>query len=484
MTGVAAILGAGTIGGGWAARFALMGWQVRVFDPAPEAIARLQQVLDNARRAMPGLYDTPLPPEGEVVVVETISKAVTGADWIQESVSERLDLKRTLYQKVQEHCGRDAILASSTAGFTPSALRGQGGNGGPVLVAHPVNPVYLLPLVELVATRDTPATLIRRAREVLTGIGMVPLPVRHEIDGHIATRLLETVRREALWLVKDDIATTGEIDDAIRLGIGLSWAQMGVFESGRIDGGEPGKADFQSRVGSSLGAPWSHLTDVPDLTEDLGRKIADQSEAQSGARSVAELERQRDTNLVGVLRALKWTGAGAGAHLNAHDAGAEAEVIDVTRPIVTQDRAVPLDWTDYNGHMTESRYLYAFADATDRFMEIIGCDADYIATGGSYFTAETHIRHLAEVHAGAKFRVETICLNGAGKKMHLFHQMYSGDTLLATGEHLLLHVSLETRRSAPPAPKIAQRLGEIATAHANLPRPDGVGRAVGQKPGT
>ena len=95
----------------------------------------------------------------------------------------------------------------------------------------------------------------------------------------------------------------------------------------------------------------------------------------------------------------------------------------VTRALTTgayRRRTIPLDWTDYNGHMTESRYLHAFADATDRFMEIIGCDAAYISSGGSYFTAETHIRHLDEVHAGAVIDIRTQVIAGAGKKMHLF----------------------------------------------------------------
>jgi len=143
------------------------------------------------------------------------------------------------------------------------------------------------------------------------------------------------------------------------------------------------------------------------------------------------------------------------------------------------DRAVPLDWADYNGHMTESRYLDAFAASTDRFMALIGCDAAYIATGGSYFTAETHIRHLGEVHAGAKISVCTQMLLGEGKKLHLFHTMYEGDRALATGEHFLLHVDLETRRPSPPSADIEAAMQMIRDAQAGLPVPDGAGRSIG-----
>lgn len=148
--------------------------------------------------------------------------------------------------------------------------------------------------------------------------------------------------------------------------------------------------------------------------------------------------------------------------------------------IVTADRTVPQGWLDFNGHMNEARYLQAFGDATDRFTRMIGCDAAHIASGGSYFTAETHLRHLNEARAGERIRIETLCLLGEGAKLHLFHQMYRGDLLLATGEHFLLHVSLTTRRPTAPAPRIGAALSAIARAHAALPRPDGAGRAVGQ----
>jgi len=228
--------------------------------------------------------------------------------------------------------------------------------------------------------------------------------------------------------------------------------------------------------------------DVPDLTDDLVDRIARQSDAQSGAYSIRELERIRDNNLVAMMRALKARNWGAGALLNRADTGLQAandavldypDIADIGQPIETVARAVPLDWTDYNGHMNEAKYLQVFGDATDRFMIIVGCDAGYIATGGSYFTAETHIRHLDEIHAGQRIRVATICLNGQGKKMHVFHELWQDDRLCATGEHILIHVSLTTRRPSEPSARIARRIGTIEAAHAALPRPDGVGRCVG-----
>ena len=482
--GKAAIIGGGVIGGGWAARFLLMGWDVRVFDPDPEAQRKIGEVLANARRSLPGLSDVALPPEGTLSFHDTMSAAVDGADWIQESVPERLALKHKVYQTLQEHCAEGAIIGSSTSGFKPSELQDCATRPDQIIVTHPFNPVYLLPLVELVPTDRNPSQLVQRAKDILTGIGMYPLHVRAEIDAHIADRFLEAVWREALWLIKDGIATTEEIDNAIRYGFGLRWAQMGLFETYRIAGGEAGMRHFIEQFGPCLTWPWTKLMDVPELTDDLIDAVAGQSDAQSGMYSIRELERTRDNNLVTILRGLKAQDWGAGKLLNAQDRRVEGTPVlpdDLSRPIVTVERAVPLDWTDYNGHMNEARYLQAFGDATDRMMMLVGCDADYIATGGSYFTVETHIRHLDEVYAGVVIRVETQVLLGEGKKLHLFHRMYEGDRELATGEHMLIHVSLATRRASDPAPHLAATLARVANAHAALPRPAGAGKAVGIK---
>jgi len=480
----AAIIGGGVIGGGWAARFLLMGWDVRVFDPDPDAQRKIGEVLDNARRSLPGLSDVDLPQEGSLSFHDVMSEAVDGVAWIQESVPERLELKRKVYQTLQEHCPVDAIIGSSTSGFKPSELQGCATRPEQIVVTHPFNPVYLLPLIELVPTDQNPPEMVAKASDILTSIGMYPLHVRAEIDAHIADRFLEAVWREALWLIKDGIATTEEIDNAIRYGFGLRWAQMGLFETYRIAGGEAGMRHFIEQFGPCLSWPWTKLMDVPELTEDLIDKIAGQSDDQSGHMSIRELERARDNNLVTILRGLKAQDFGAGVLLNAQDVrlGQPAAMpADVSMPLETVRRAIPLDWTDYNGHMNEARYLQAFGDATDRLMDIVGCDADYIANGGSYFTAETHIRHLDEVHAGARIHIDTQILLGAGKKMHLFHRMYADDRLLATGEHMLIHVDLATRRASDPTPQIAVKLSQIADAHAKLPVPEGAGKAVGAK---
>ena len=491
MTKIAALIGGGVIGGGWAARFLLNGWDVQVFDPDPEVERKFAEVLANARRSMPGLVDVALPAEGRLSFHSQIADAVAGASWIQESVSERLELKHRVLHEVQTHCAADAVIGSSTSGFKPSELQENALRPEQIMVAHPFNPVYLMPLIELVPSEVSDPDLVAKAKEVITSLGMFPLHVRKEIDAHIADRFLEAVWREALWLVKDGVATTEEIDNAIRYGFGIRWGQMGLFDTYRTAGGEAGMRHFMAQFGPALKWPWTKLMDVPEFTDELVDLIAGQSDAQSGHMSISDMLRIRDNNLVAMIRALKGQDFGAGALMNAHEAGLRGGTVlaarvddleDLSKALVTVRRAVPLDWTDYNGHMNEVRYLQAFGDATDRFMEMVGCDADYIATGGSYFTAETHIRHVDEAHAGALIEVRTQVLMGAGKKMHLWHEMYEGDRLLATGEHFLLHVSLQTRRPSEPSAPIVEALERVAAAHAQLPVPDGAGRAVGQRP--
>ena len=309
----AAIIGGGVIGGGWAARFLLHGWDVALFDPSPSALRRVHQVIERAREAIWELYDADVPVEGKLSVSSTLSDAVADADWIQESTPERLDIKHHCIADIEAAASNTStIIASSTSGFRPSQLNQIAIAPERIIVAHPFNPVYLIPLVELVGNART----IARAKPTLKRLGMKPLHVRKEIDAHIADRLLEAVWREALWLVHDDVATTEEIDDAIRYGFGLRWAQMGLFETYRIAGGDAGMAHFLEQFGPALKWPWTKLMDVPDLNDTLVEKIASQSEAQSGQHSISELEATRDRNLIAIQKALAAENHGAGMLLN------------------------------------------------------------------------------------------------------------------------------------------------------------------------
>ena len=313
---IVAVIGCGVIGAAWVARFRLCGHDVRAFDPS----ARTPDVLDDVHdRAVSAWRDLELPtePVGALTICASIGEAVAGAEHVQECVPERLDLKHETLRAIEVDAADDALVASSTSGFTPTTLASAIDRPDRLVVAHPFNPVYLVPLVEVVGGAETSPASVDRAMSFYGSLGMKPLRVRTEIDAFIADRLLEAVWRESLWLINDGIATTEEIDDAIRYGFGLRWAQMGLFETYRTAGGAGGMRHFLQQFGPALEWPWTKLTDTPEWTDDLVETIAAQSDEQSGDRTIEELLAERDRNLVAILRALEGVDAAAGQTLGA-----------------------------------------------------------------------------------------------------------------------------------------------------------------------
>jgi carnitine 3-dehydrogenase len=481
------LLGGGVIGGGWAARFALNGVDVRLYDPDPEAERKVGEVLANARRAYGRLTHAPLPPAGRIVLVGTPEEAVEGVELVQESAPEREQMKRELLARACRAAPDDAIIASSTSGLLPSRLQREMAQPERLCVGHPFNPVYLLPLVEVCGGERTDPDTLTRAAELYRAVGMHPLVLEREIDGFVADRLLEALWREALWLVNDGIATVSEIDDAVSYGAGLRWASMGTFLTYRIAGGEAGMRHFMEQFGPALKWPWTKLTDVPELTVELLDRIVDQSDAQAAGRSVRELERLRDDCLVAVVQGLRANDTGAGAVLSAWERslfaarnGAGLTDGEIAAPLRLYSTTVPRDWIDYNGHVNDSRYLLAFGKATDALLRGVGVDAAYVARGGSYYTVETHLSHLGAAFAGDQLTVTTQVVGVDPKRLHLFHVLERAgeDQPLATAEQMLLHVDADAQRAAPAPPEIADRLVRIAAAHAALPRPERAGRAI------
>ena len=485
----AGVIGAGVIGSGWVARLLLNGIDVFVYDPSKEAPKYVNKVIDNAERAYNKLLTSNLPKKGKLLFSASISEVAKSCELIIEAVPERLSIKQSAYEEIESSADKNLVIASSTSGILPSDLQAKMKHPERLLVAHPFNPVYLLPLVEIVGGSKTSKNVIEETSKKFTNIGMFPLHIKKEIPAFIADRLLESVWREALWLVNDDIATTEEIDDAIRYGFGLRWAQMGLFETYRLAGGEAGMRHFISQFGPCLEWPWTHLMDVPEFTDELIEKVSSQSDQQSGQFSIDELMEKRDDNLVDFLKVLKDNQWGAGNSLKEFDASLSESInkiefseLNLSSPLLTYVTKVPKEWADYNGHMTEARYLECFSEATTEMMSIIGVDEEYILNIGSYFTVETHIRHLDEVQIGESIKAKTQVIFGENKKLHLFHWLNHEDgRLLATAEHMLIHVDLKTRGASMPNDLVLKRMGLVYEAHKKLPRPEGISRAVGDK---
>jgi carnitine 3-dehydrogenase len=490
--GTVGLLGGGVIGAGWAARCALNGHDVVVCDLDPDAERKIGEVMANARRAYSRLTLAPLRDAGAIRVVRTIEEAAEGADFIQESLPEQEAMKTALLARADRVAPPNVIIGSSTSGLLPTRLQAGMSHPERFVVGHPFNPVYLMPLVEVCGGERTSPATKADAADFYRSLGMQPLPVRKEIDGFIADRLMEALWREALWLIHDDVATAAEIDDAIRFGPGLRWAFMGTFLIYRIAGGEPGMRHFMAQFGPALKWPWTKLMDVPELDAALLDKIVAQSDAQAGTASIRELERLRDDCLVSVLQGLRGHDFAGGAVLKAYETAlherAHRDVVDwdadLAQPLRLYATRVEPGWVDYNGHMTESRYLQVFGYATDALFRLIGMDEIYFASGLSYYTAETHMMHRREIAGGEKIHVTTQILGADEKRIHLFHALYrtTDETLLATAEQMQLHVNAKEGRASLARADVRARVQRLASAQARLPRPEAAGRSISMAP--
>ncbi len=344
--GKAAIIGCGVIGCGWAARFLIAGWDVAVFDPDPAALRRLDGVLAEARAALPTQTALPTktalptPAQGRLHRAASVSEAVQGARYIQESVPAQRALKRDVLALIQQ-AAPDTPTASS-GGFDPLDLQQGAANPASILVARPMTPVHLLPVVALEPSAATDPVQVRDAMEILRAIAMVPIC-----------------------------------------------------------------------LGEATGVS------LPTTTAPL--------------------------------------------HI------ARMEVLP--------------SWTDYNGHMTESRYLFACSETTDAFLRLIGADLGHVASGFSYYTVETHIRHTGEARPPDVLTGMLQVLAADEKRLHVFVTIARDGSTLATIEQMLLHVDMAAGRACDAPPHILHRSRLIAAAHAGLSRPADAGRHVGQRPG-
>ncbi len=298
-----ALVGGGVIGGGWATRCLANGLNVVVTDPRPESRDYVERMIDEA---WPILEEADLIAEsgGQLSFVDNIEAAVAQADFVQENVPEREDLKIAIHQEISENVRADVVIASSSSGLLPSRLQSQCKHPERLLIGHPFAPVYLLPLVEVVGSEQTSSVAVSRAGAFYRSIGMRPLHVRREIEAYIADRLQESLYREALHLIDQGVATVAEIDAAVTGGPGLRWAFMGTFLAWHLGGGPGGMRHTIEQFGPALELPWSHMK-APELTDELKQRIVEGCEDESGDRVFSEMERRRDRCLVEIQKVLK-----------------------------------------------------------------------------------------------------------------------------------------------------------------------------------
>lgn len=310
------LLGTGVIGGGWAARALHGGYDVVAYDIKPEMEAVLNRSLAIAAKALDQLTEgMAVPPKGTLRFTTNFDDLANSADFIQENVPEVLEIKRKALGDLAAKLPADVIIGSSTSGFMPSEMAEGLTHPERLLVGHPFNPVYLCPLVEIVGGTDTSEEAKAAAKDFYESIGMHALMVKREVPGHISDRLQEAMWREILHSLNDDIATTGELDEAIVYGPGLRWSIMGMNQIYMLGGGEGGARHFMKQFGPALDLPWTYLK-APELTDEIIDRFADGTEAQADGKSIRELEAIRDECMVAVQRVLAKYDMGSGKALN------------------------------------------------------------------------------------------------------------------------------------------------------------------------
>ena len=308
------VIGTGVIGAGWAARALAHGLDVVAWDPTPAWQGRLADAVGNAWPALERLGLFPGASLDRLRCADSLDAACRAADFIQECAPERLELKQDLHERIDALAPPEVIVASSTSGLLPTDLQSRCRHPERLVVGHPFNPVYLLPLVEVLGGARTSSASIDRAMAFYRDLGMHPLRVRKEIEGFLSDRLQEALWRELLHLVNDGVATTEELDAAIVYGPGLRWAFMGSCLSYHLAGGDTGMEDFLEQFGPTLELPWTRLP-APELGDELIARMMEGTRRQAGGRTVKELERLRDDCLIAIMQALSRFETAAGRTL-------------------------------------------------------------------------------------------------------------------------------------------------------------------------
>ncbi|MGW0736416.1 3-hydroxyacyl-CoA dehydrogenase NAD-binding domain-containing protein [Streptomyces sp. NPDC002851] len=297
-----ACIGAGVIGGGWVAHFLARGYDVTAWDPAPDAEAKLRRLTDAAWPALTQLGLAEGASRDRLTVAATPEEAVADAQFVQESAPEKLELKRDLLTQLDAAAPAGVVIASSTSGYPMTDMQTTAADPGRLVVGHPFNPPYLIPLVEVVGGERTAEHAVAWAAKFYDSAGKSVITMRREVPGFIANRLQEALWREALHMVASGEATVQEIDDSITEGPGLRWAFMGPMLTFALAGGEGGMAHMLDHFGPSLKSPWTRL-EAPELDRQLYDAVVQGCDEEAAGRSIADLVAARDQGVIDVLRA-------------------------------------------------------------------------------------------------------------------------------------------------------------------------------------
>jgi len=297
-------LGAGPIGAGWAAFFLARGFKVTAYLHSLEETAAFNEILDTGWISLAALGLAEGASRDNLVLTDDLAGAVADAQFVQESAPERIDLKQGLYARLGDLVPDDVVIASSTSGLTMTEIQTECPSAGRTVIAHPFNPPYLLPLVEIVGGVKTSPDAVDWTRDFFAHVGKSPLVMKKEIPGFVATRLQEALWREALHMVANGEATPQDIDNALINGPGPRMAVQGQCMAFHVACGEGGMATNLDQFGPALKLPWTRL-EAPELTKDLRDRMVDGCNEAAAGRHFADMAAERDRAIVGILKAVE-----------------------------------------------------------------------------------------------------------------------------------------------------------------------------------
>tara|TARA_Y100000588_G_scaffold366289_1_gene431853 strand:- start:6672 stop:7607 length:936 start_codon:yes stop_codon:yes gene_type:complete len=299
-----AVIGTGVIGSGWIIRFLFNKKNVFVFDSNKKQEEFLLSEIKRVNPMLSKIYKKKINLKNQLVFCKSINEAVQNADLIQENVPEVEKFKIKIIKEISEASKKNAIIASSSSGLLPTKIQSKCLNPERMLIAHPFNPVYLLPLVELVKGKKTSNKFLNKADKFYTEIGMKTLKLKKELPGYLSDRLQESMWRESLHIINDGYATTKDLDEAIIYGPGLRWSLMGTFLTFHLAGGKMGMQHMLEQFGPTLKLPWTKLK-APKLTKNLTNRIIKGTKLQSKNNSINKLTNLRDKYLIDLLKLIK-----------------------------------------------------------------------------------------------------------------------------------------------------------------------------------
>tara|TARA_B100000945_G_scaffold50096_1_gene35672 strand:+ start:453 stop:1397 length:945 start_codon:yes stop_codon:yes gene_type:complete len=292
-----AVIGTGVIGIGWIIRLLAHDIKVFAFD---KKLNQKNNLINEIKRASPfvkKLFNKKNINLNNLKLFTSLRNAVKDADFIQECVPENYRLKTQLINQISNNCKPSVIISSSSSGLLPSKIFSKCKNKKRGIIGHPFNPVYLLPLVEIVSGKKTSSKSLNVANKFYKSISMNPIILKKELPGYLSDRLQEALWREALHIVNEGYATTEDLDRAIEDGPGLRYSLMGTFLTFHLAGGKTGMKHMLEQFGPALKLPWTKLK-APKLTKKLSNRLISGTKKQSRGKSINNLSNIRDEYLV------------------------------------------------------------------------------------------------------------------------------------------------------------------------------------------